>query len=179
MKTDLKAYWLGFEKRAVALMLKPFEIRACELSIKPYEDRVAEIRYNHNHGKDGKFTSGGTKGIDKSFESDIIINKSVGAKAKNYMVLLPDDSYVPLAEGTRITDIKVIAGKGVTRQIDEIDNLLKFGGKKSEWKKLKGIGFVDLYGEIYKTELHWYQEPTVGKVKFKVKSYNGEWIIDD
>lgn len=43
-----------------------------------------------------------------------------------------------------------------------------------EWRKMKGIGYVDLDEESYKAELHWYEEPTVGRIKFKVKE-----IIDE
>ena len=46
--------------------------------------------------------------------------------------------------------------------------------------KKKGVGYVDYSGESYKTELHWYEEPSVGKVKWKIKpQYNGEWFIDE
>ena len=39
-----------------------------------------------------------------------------------------------------------------------------------EWMKVKGIGEIELdNGEIIKAELHWYEEHTVDKVKFKRK----------
>lgn len=111
---------------------------------------------------------------------EIIIRKGVGAKAKNYKVQLPDGEQVEFTEGTRITNIKTIAGKGRDRQIDEVDILVdKYGGTAEEWQKKKGFGYLDYEGESYKAEVHWYEEPTVGRVKFKAKSYEGEWIIDD
>lgn len=118
--------------------------------------------------------------IDKGVESGTIeestdIPHSLGAKSLNYEVDLPDGSRTTFTEGTRITNIKVIAGKGRDRQIDEIDNLLmRFGGDPLEWQKKKGIGFVDMDGESYEAEVHWYEEPSVGRVKFKVK-----WLIDE
>jgi hypothetical protein len=67
------------------------------------------------------------------------------------------------------------------RQIDCIDWLVdKHGGDAIKWTKEKGFGFVeDEYGEIRKVELHWYQEPSVGKVEMKMKERNGEIYIDD
>lgn len=100
----------------------------------------------------------------------IAIPHSLGAKARNYKVLLPDGSYTTFAEGTRITNVKVIAGKGRDRQIDEIDNLVeRFGGNPFEWQKKKGIGYIEYYGESMRAEVHWYEEPEVGAVKFKLK----------
>lgn len=111
---------------------------------------------------------------------DFIIHQGVGAKALNYDVLLPGGQIVNFTEGSRISNIKTIAGHGRDRQIDEVDILVEqFGGDSELWEKKKGLGYVDYEGESYKTEVHWYEEPTVGKVKFKVKSYNGEWIIDE
>ena len=110
---------------------------------------------------------------------DIQVGRSLGAKFKNYDIILPDGDIINLTEGSRITDIEVIAGKGRNRKIDIIDLLIyKFGGKTTEWQKVKGIGYVDFYGESCKVELHWYQEPTVGKVYWKIKTdIGGNWFI--
>lgn len=102
------------------------------------------------------------------------IGRSVGAKAKNYKVYNPiTGEEMPLTEGTRITQPKdhVMAGKGRIRQIDEIDILLdNYGGNPLEWTKEKGFGYVDdEFGDSHYVELHWYQEPTAGKVKMKIK----------
>lgn len=102
------------------------------------------------------------------------IGKSVGAKAKNYKVYNPiTDQEIPLTEGTHITQPKnhVMAGKGRERQIDELDFLLdNYGGNPLEWTKEKGFGYVDdEYGDSHYVELHWYQEPKIGKVKMKIK----------
>ena len=114
--------------------------------------------------------------LDKSgefatMESDSIsIPHSLGARYLNHEVLLPDGSYTTFIEGTRITNIKVIAGKGRDRKIDEIENLVaRYGGDYFEWQKKKGIGYIDYYGESAKAEVHWYEEPNVGAVKFKLK----------
>ena len=121
----------------------------------------------------------GNSDIIKS--EDIIIYRSVGAKAKNYDIELPNKDIVHLTEGTRITHIETIAGKGRMRQIDEISELVsRWGGSEFEWQKKKGIGYVDYDGESFCAELHWYEEPTAGKHKWKVKpDADGNWFIED
>ena len=107
----------------------------------------------------------GTIGIDR-----ISIPHSLGAKSTNHRILLPDGSYTTFTDGTRITNIKIIAGNGRDRQIDEIDNLLeRFGGNAFEWQKKKGTAFIDFYGESIRAEVHWYEEPDVRRVVFKLK----------
>lgn len=136
---------------------------------------------------DGGFVASASKVLTKTVKSNtieeetIIIGRSVGAKAKNYDIELPNKEIVHLTEGTRVTNIETIAGKGRNRQIDEIDILLEqYGGTESEWQKKKGLGYVDYDGESYHAELHWYEEATVGRCKWKVKpDADGNWFIDD
>lgn len=105
---------------------------------------------------------------------DIQIGRSVGAKAKNYEILSPNGDTLYLTEGSRITKVNVIAGKGMNRQIDIVDDLVyRFGGNASEWQKCKGLGYVDIDGESVLVELHWYTEPSVGEVDFKIKEAPG------
>lgn len=112
---------------------------------------------------------------------DIQVGRSVGAKFRNYEINIPDGSVLHLTEGSRITNVEVIAGKGRNREIDEIDGLIiKYGGNEAEWQKVKGIGFVDVDGESYKAELHWYEEPTVGRVDWKLKPQKGgNYFVDE
>ena len=112
------------------------------------------------------------------------IGHSLGSKAKNYDIFNPSTGDIlHLAEGTRITQPKnhIIAGAGRERQIDCIDWLVdKYGGDMVKWTKEKGFGVVvDEYGEFRNVELHWYQEPSVGKVEMKIKVKDGRWYIDD
>ncbi|MCL2463121.1 MAG: minor capsid protein, partial [Defluviitaleaceae bacterium] len=128
----------------------------------------------------GGMISGATPEHDSVYLPDIQIFQSLGAKARNYDILLPDNEIVNLSEGTKITNVEVIAGKGKNRKIDEVDRLVRsFGGNPDEWQKVKGIGFVDYGGESLKAELHWYQEPSVGKVLWKLKvQQGGEYFIE-
>lgn len=90
---------------------------------------------------------------------------------------------MPLAEGTRITQPKnhVIAGYGRDRQIDCVDWLVdKYGGDTIRWTKEKGFGYIeDEFGEVRQVELHWYQEPNIGKVEMKLKYKNGRLYLDE
>jgi len=101
--------------------------------------------------------------------------------AKNYDILMPDGSTLRLTEGSRISSIEVIAGKGRNREIDIVDKLVdEYGGNANEWQKVKGLGYVNYNGKSYKAELHWYQEPSAGKVLWKLKSQRGgNYFVDE
>lgn len=118
----------------------------------------------------------------RRYDPDIFIPQSVGAKQKDILVKLPDGRKVMLTPGSRITKVQTIAGLGRNRQIDIVDILTtKYPGSDAlKWQKKKGIGYVDFDGESYKAELHWYEEPTVGKVEFKIKpDADGNWFYED
>lgn len=124
------------------------------------------------------------RAADRNFSVVERIGRSVGAKAKNYDVYDPQTgSFIKLAEGTRITQPKnhVMAGRGRERQIDCIDWLVdKYGGDAVQWTKEKGYGYIeDEYGEVRQVEIHWYQEPSVGKVEMKLKYRDGRLYLDE
>ena len=108
---------------------------------------------------------------DRLFLPDEDLPRSVGARWANYEILLSDGSVAHLQEGSKLHHKEVIAGKGRKRKIDEIDGLLaKYGGNPNEWIKVKAFGtIVKPNGEIEEIEIHWYEEPTAGKVKLKEK----------
>lgn len=136
-----------------------------------------ELRYNPYHGKDGKFTSKNnfSSSIDNPSKADIIklenitIGKSVGASGKNYPVKLPDGNHSKFAEGTEITGIKVIAGKGTNQIIREAPILeATFHIKADKWQKVRGTGYVLYEKKPRKAEVHWYQaENQIEKMKVK------------
>jgi SPP1 gp7 family putative phage head morphogenesis protein len=144
-----------------------------------YEDSQP-VRSSVQKRKKGPETLENT-GNNGIIESDILIPRSAGAKARNYDISLPDGGKTHLTEGTRITSVETIAGKGRERQIDVIDYLLDtYGGEELEWQKKKGIGYIDFEGESYRAELHWYEEPTAGRHEWKVKpDADGNWFYDD
>lgn len=95
---------------------------------------------------------------------------------------MPNKEIVHLTEGSRVTNVTVIAGKGRKREIDELPILIERypGSSEKEWQKVKGLGYIDYNGESYKVELHWYQEPNVGRVEWKVKpDADGNWFIEE
>lgn len=155
---------------------------------KTVEDILWEIRgrlgYNviAHHGIKGQkwgVRNGPPYPIDKSSESgkieDIVIGKSLGAKSMNYDILDPvSNEYFKFAEGTRIRNAEVFAGKGTRKPLNpEVAEGLseQIGGEPDKWQHCKGIGTIDVHGEDVDAEVHWFQEESVGKHKFKVKKW--------
>jgi len=96
-------------------------------------------------------------------------------KAKKYDIIGPDGTIYNFVHGTKIQNVTVFAGKDTKFPLHDgvSEGLTKeLGGKPENWQHAKGIGVLDDAGEERKAEVHWFQEKTVGKVKFKVK----EWI---
>lgn len=146
--------------------------------------RAINLPMQHQRIEVAGFTFKDGKAAERHHSIAEYIGRSVGAKAKNYQILNPQTGvFVQLVEGTRITQPKnhIMAGQGRERQIDCIDWLVdKYGGDAVQWTKEKGFGFVaDDFGEARMVELHWYQEPTVGKVEMKIKERDGRIYIDD
>ena len=55
-----------------------------------------------------------------------------------------------------------------------------YGGSPGEWTKEKAFYRVyDEYGEERTAEIHWYAEPSVGRVEDKVKLHEGRVYLDD
>lgn len=156
--------------------------RASKMGNLSYEDWKAGKEVNVTN-KWGIYSGNAQNSVDYSLENGIInIGRSLGAKAKNYDVKLPNREIVHLTEGTSVTHVNIIAGKGRKRKIDIVNVLLDRypGTQESEWVKAKGVGYIDYDGESYKAELHWYEEPSVGRVEWKVKpDADGNWFIED
>lgn len=143
-----------------------------------HDNCTCTVDYQPGNGKKQNVWS---KKWDNSYESsiinrkrldNIILPKSVSAKARDIYVKIP----YPVREteivkkGSTITNVNVIAGKDVRRQIDDIRRLVEQYKTKNEklWQKVTGIATLES-GRI--AELHWYQHPSVGKVEFKVKRW--------
>lgn len=109
---------------------------------------------------------------------NISIGRSIGAKAKNYVVVdkSTGEEYY-FVEGTRTQNAQVFAGKGGVKPLhEEVAQGLaaEFGGKPEDWQHCKGKGWLDVDGESVKAEVHWFQNGSE-KVKFKVK----RWFYDE
>lgn len=109
--------------------------------------------------------------VDSINLPDEVLPRSVGAQWANHKILMPDGTYAKFVEGSKLQNKEVFAGKGCRRKIDEIDRLVaKYGGDPNEWMKVKAIAYIrKTNGEIDRAEVHWYEEKTAGKHKFKVK----------
>ena len=108
----------------------------------------------------------------------IRIGRSVGAKAKNYVVVdkSTGEEYY-FVEGTRTQNAQIFAGKGGVKPLhEEVAQGLatEFGGKPEDWQHCKAQGWLDVDGEAVKAEVHWFQNGSK-KVKFKVK----RWFYDE
>lgn len=107
-------------------------------------------------------------------QRDIIIGRSVGAKARNYEVMdLDTGEMFHFAEGTKIQDVEVFAGKGVKspfRKAEKYAN--RYGGKPEDWQHAKGFCVLATPEGDREAEVHWVQCSGVGKFEFFVK----EWL---
>lgn len=110
---------------------------------------------------------------------DIVIQKSVGAKAKNYDIIDPNSGeHFSFVEGTWIQDAQVFAGYHTHNPLDdEVKAGLaeQYGGDLEKWQHCKGVGHIKAEYEDVLAEVHWFQEKTAGKHVFKVK----EWLDYD
>lgn len=179
----------AFQTAAVKLKQK-------EANLKSYVNSNDELTYRSNRvqvvGYD-KSVSASAVAANKAYTKaqntdtisikDTVIYKSVGAKAKNYSVIDKSTGIeYEFAPGTKIQNSQIFAGKGVKTNLHEgvAEGLAdEFGGSISGWQHAKGNAVLvetdTETSEEYKAEVHWFQESSVGKVKFKVK----EWLDDE
>ena len=96
---------------------------------------------------------------------------SVGAMWKNKDILMPNGEYAHFVEGSKIINKQVFAGKGTKTPIRDIERLVRQypNTKEQNWQKVKGHAELNLNGETFKAEIHWYEEPSIGKVEIKYK----------
>ena len=116
------------------------------------------------------------EGLTSLEKDDIHIYRSVGARAKNYPVKAPDSNqHYKFAEGTDITKVRVIMGKGTNKPLGDKHRIALRNNIKNpdNIQKLSGDGFVMVKGEKRKAELHWY-EAEGEKFEFKIKRYRNE-----
>lgn len=180
-KGDLSEIFRWYAEHSEYIKLSPKTRRTVEDILERMHERLGLNTLEHHGIKGQKWgvKNGPPYPLDKTEKSSIIgdvyIGRSLGAKSRNYDVLDPSSGdYFYFSEGTRIRDIKVFAGKGGTKPLEpEVANGLseQLGGRPEEWQHCKGIGTIDYYGEDVDAEVHWFQEPSVGKCKFKIKNW--------
>ena len=113
---------------------------------------------------------------EKYLKAEKVLQNQPKKRTMKVEVLDPaTGEYYSLAHGSRLQNVKIFAGKGGTKPLREavVEGLsVEFGGRPENWQHAKGIGALDADGEEVLAEIHWFQEETVGRVKFKVK----EWL---
>lgn len=110
----------------------------------------------------------------KTKESDIIIGRSVGAKALNYDVMdLNTGEIFHFVEGSKIQNVKVFAGKGTRVTFRKAEKFAaRYGGAPKDWQHVKGFGVLATDEGDRDAEVHWVQCADIGKFEFFVK----EWL---
>lgn len=108
---------------------------------------------------------------ERIFLPDEILPRSIGARWSNEDISMPDGTIAHFQEGSKITHKEVFAGKGCKIEIRDVERLTKkFPGTKAElWQKVKGRAEIVWGTEYLKAEIHWYEEPSVGKQEIKYK----------
>ena len=107
-------------------------------------------------------------------DRDIIIGRSVGAKALNYDIMDLDTGEIfHFVEGTKIQNVQVFAGKGTRIAFRKAEKFAaRYGGKASDWQHAKGFGVLNTPDGNREAEVHWVQCADIGKFEFFVK----EWL---
>lgn len=174
----------GFQEASVKLKQK-------EAKLKEYVDKHEFLHRRRDREQVVGFNRGNSaravaakKSYTKAMETDTInlkdmyIVKALSARGKNYDIVDPSTGEIfQFVEGTRIQNSQVFAGKGTKHPLHPgvAEGLSEqIGGTPSKWQHCKGHGIIDYYGEERPAEVHWFQEETVGKVKFKVKRWEDE-----
>lgn len=85
---------------------------------------------------------------------------------------MPDGTIARFAEGSKLHHKEVFAGKGTRKPIRDVNRLVEtYGGKAENWQKIKAVGIIEKDGKYFEVEIHWYEEPSVGKKELKSKDY--------
>ena len=108
---------------------------------------------------------------------DEYVLKSVGAKSRNYDIMdLQTGEMYRLAEGSRLQDKEVFAGKGSKKEYRKAYKYAeKFGGNPEDWQHVKGKAVLQTPEGDFPAEVHWSQCEGIGKVDFFVK----KWLDDE
>lgn len=119
----------------------------------------------------GRFSS-----QNRPYEPDIVIGRDLGAKAKNYTVMdLATGEFFQFAQGSRIQNVEVFAGKGTRTEFRKAQKYAdRHGGKAEDWQHVKGHGVIETSEGDRNAEVHWVQCPGIGKFDFFVKRWEDD-----
>lgn len=101
------------------------------------------------------------------------IFRTLSAAARNYSVMnLENGEIYKFAEGTRITNVQVFAGKGSSTPYRKAYVYAeKYGGRAEDWQHVKGYGTLDTPDGLRDAEVHWSQCEGYGKHDHFVKRW--------
>ena len=121
-------------------------------------------------------TYGGSSLPDSYEDEPFWIGRSLGAAAMNYDVRDPKTGRTyRFVEGTEIENPTVFAGKGTRNKLhpETIQGLKREypDARGKDWKHSKGDAVLDYNGRARRAEVHWFEERSVGKIKFKIKRW--------
>ncbi len=128
---------------------------------------------NWNHkGVEGQRGGSAPKGSSvaitnyKTRDGKIEVTSDLAVKASK-----SGKSSVKIKAGQSISDIYTFAGSGSDQNLVMAGTLAKqYGGKPNEWSHKCGFATVeDDEGNSSNAEIHWFENPEVGQIKFKVK----------
>lgn len=104
---------------------------------------------------------------------DIIIGRSIGAKAVNYDVIdFETGEMFNFVEGTRLQNVEVFAGKGSKVAYRKAYKYAdKYGGNIEDWQHVKAKGMLATQEGDRLAEVHWSQCEGIGKYDFFVKRW--------
>lgn len=107
---------------------------------------------------------------------DEIIGRSIGAKFQNDDILdLKTGERYHFAEGTRLQDKEVFAGKGAKTPYRNAAKFAeKYGGRIEDWQHVKGKAVLSTPDGDRKAEIHWSQCENIGKKDFFIKRWMEE-----
>lgn len=167
-KGNLGEIFSWYNKHSEHIELAPKTRKTVENILQKLYDRLGYNTLSHHGVKGQKWgvKNGPPYPIDKTKEKSIIVNEEVFDPESG--------DYFNFSSGTKIKNPKVFAGKGTNNPLNtEVAEGLseQIGGEPNEWQHCKGIGTIDYHGEDLEAEVHWFQESSVGKHKFKIKKW--------
>lgn len=150
---------------------------------RPLSGKVVDINtpFTTVRGKGDKKHPPLHKGCDCHLAAERDDNEQALSKSQKEMYIssrqqILADRIIYLKEGTTLTGVKAIAGKGTNVKLRDAPRLvdtyrLPDGSLtyQEDWQKMRGTGIVTDNVSDFKAEIHWYQCEGIGQVEWKLK----------